>query len=132
MNKLDNIKNYNSDDFDSDEFDTDSELDSCDLEYDILSPSEINSKNCLTIANRNNRLKNKIKKYLHKNLFNLDENVFLKHKINILLERNYKLINLNNQIIKNYEYNMKIYKIISSFLTTSLFGVCFFYYKNIK
>ena len=31
MNKLDNIKNYNSDDFDSDEFDTDSELDSCDL-----------------------------------------------------------------------------------------------------
>ncbi len=44
MNKLDNIKNYNSDD--SDEFDTDSELNSCDLEYDILSPSEINSKNC--------------------------------------------------------------------------------------
>ena len=86
----------------------------------------------LTISNRNNRLKNKIKKYLHKKFINLDENVFLKNKINILLERNYKLIHLNNQIINNYEYNMKIYKIISSFLTTSLFGVCFFYYKNIK
>lgn len=131
MKILDNIKNYDSDDSE-DEYDTDSELSNKDLEYDILLPSEINSKNCLTIANRNNRLKNKIRKYLHKNLIKIDENIVLKQKINILLERNYKLIDLNNQIINNYEHNIKIYKYIGSFLTTSLLSLCFFYYKNIK
>ena len=144
MKILDNIKNYDSDDSE-DEYDTDSELSNKDLEYDILLPSEINSKNCLTIANRNNRLKNKIRKYLHKNLIKIDENIVLKQKINILLERNYKLIDLNNFLINNYEYNVKIYKYIGSFLTTSasqtliepqgkacLLSLCFFYYKNIK
>ncbi len=131
MKILDNIKNYDSDDSE-DEYDTDSELSNKDLEYDILLPSEINSKNCLTIANRNNRLKNKIRKYLHKNLIKIDENIVLKQKINILLERNYKLIELNNFLINNYEYNVKIYKYIGSFLTTSLLSLCFFYYKNIK
>ena len=127
MNKL---NKYDSDS--SDEFDTDSELSKRDLEYDILLPSEINSKNCLTISNRNNRLKNKVRKYLYKNLQIQDENLFLKEKINILLDRNYKLIHLNNQIINNYENNIKIYKYIGSFLTTGLLSLCFFYYKNIK
>ena len=126
MNKL-NIHNYNSTS-DSDEFDTDSELSKKDLEYDILLPSEINAKNCLTIANRNNRLKNKIRKYLIKQ----DENLFLKQKINILLDRNYKLIDLNNQIINNYEYNIKVYKYVTSFLTTGILSLCYLYYKNIK
>jgi hypothetical protein len=127
MNKL---NKYDSDS--SDEFDTDSELSKRDLEYDILLPSEINSKNCLTISNRNNRLKNKVRKYLYKNLQIQDENLFLKEKINILLDRNYKLIHLNNQIINNYENNIKIYKYIGSFLTTGLLSLYFFYYKNIK
>jgi hypothetical protein len=124
MNKLD-IQNYYTD---SDEFDTDSELSKKDLEYDILNPDEINAKNCLTIANRNNRLKNKIRKYL----INQDENIFLKQKINILLDRNYKLIDLNNQIINNYEYNIKMYKYVTSFLTTGILSLCYLYYKNIK
>jgi len=127
MNKL---NKYDSDS--SDEFDTDSELSKKDLEYDILLPSEINSKNCLTISNRNNRLKNKVRKYLYQNLNIQDENLFLKQKINILLDRNYKLINLNNQIINKYEHNIRIYKYIGSFLTTGLFSLCFLYYKNIK
>jgi hypothetical protein len=126
MNKLD-IQNYYTDS-DSDEFDTDSELSKKDLEYDILNPDEINAKNCLTIANRNNRLKNKIRKYL----INQDENIFLKQKINILLDRNYKLIDLNNQIINNYEYNIKMYKYVTSFLTTGILSLCYLYYKNIK
>lgn len=117
MNKLDDIKNFNSCDYS-----TDSELSSSDLEHDI------NSKNYQIILNKNNRIKNKFQKHLH----NINENKYLKEKINILLDRNYKLINLNNSIINNYEYNMKIYKIISSFLTTSLLTVCIFYYKNIK
>ena len=124
MNKLDN--NYDSDD--TDEYDTDSDLLYKDLEYDILLPSEINAKNCLTIANRNNRLKNKIRKYL----INQDENIFLKQKINILLDRNYKLMDLNNQIINNYEYNIKVYKYVTSFLTTGILSLCYLYYKNIK
>ena len=122
-----NIINKNDSDS-SDEFDTDSELSKKDLEYDILLPSEINAKNCLTISNRNNRLKNKVRKYL----INQDENLFLKQKINILLDRNYKLIDLNNQIINKYEHNIRIYKYIGSFLTTGLLSLCFFYYKNIK
>jgi hypothetical protein len=126
MNKLD-IQNYYTDS-DSDEFDTDSEISKTDLEYDILLPSEINAKNCLTIANRNNRLKNKIRKYL----INQDENIFLKQKINILLDRNYKLMDLNNQIINNYEYNIKMYKYVTSFLTTGILSLCYLYYKNIK
>ena len=124
MNKLNTIQNYYSDD--SDEFDTDSELSKKDLEYDILNSDEINAKNCLTIANRNNRLKNKIRKYLQ----NQDENIFLKQKINILLDRNYKLIDLNNQIINNYEHNIKVYKYITSFLTTGIISLCYLYYKN--
>jgi hypothetical protein len=128
MNKLNN--NYDSDD--TDEYDTDSDLSYKNLEYDILLPSEINAKNCLTISNRNNRLKNKIKKYLNKNIDILNENILLKQKINILLDRNYKLIDLNNQIINNYENNIKIYKYFSSFLTTGIIGLCYFYYKKIK
>ena len=91
--------------------------------------NEINSKNCQTIINQNNRLKNKIKKYLYKNL---KENTYLKEKINILLDRNYKLIKLNNCIINKYESNMTMYKIIGSFFTSTIFGVCYYYWKNIK
>jgi len=134
MNKLDNIKNFNpdnyeSDDDDYDDYETDSEISSSDLEYDILTSYEINSKNCQTIINQNNRLKNKIKKYLYKNL---KENTYLKEKINILLDRNYKLIKLNNCIINKYESNMTMYKIIGSFFTSTILGVCYYYWKNIK
>ena len=130
MNTLDNIKNFNPDNYESDdEYDTDSEISSSDLEYDILTSYEINSKNCQTIVNQNNRLKNKIRKYLHKNL---KENMYLKEKINILLDRNYKLINLNNFIINNYKPNTMMYKIIGSFFTSTILGVCYYYWKNVK
>lgn len=150
MNQLNNIKNFNPDNFnDSDtdndydnEYDTDTEISNSDLEYDILEKSEFNAKNCQTLVNQNNRFKNKVKKYINKhsllvNKINNDknkliqENKYLKENIEILFQKNYKLIDINKKILKSYESkNYILYNLVSTFFTSAFLGICYYNWKK--
>ncbi len=148
MNKLDNIKNFNPDNFNDseNEYDTDSEteLSNSDLEYDNLTQSDFNSKNCQTLMTQNNRFKSKVKKYVKQNLelvnkLNDDknkliqENIYLKEKIEILFQKNYELIDINKKVIKSFESkNQLMYRIIGTFFTSTFFGMCYYYYRKIN
>jgi hypothetical protein len=145
MNQLDNIKKFNPDNYDEsdseDEYDTDSEISFSDLEYESLDKSEINSKNCLSLLNQNNKLKNKFKKYIektNKQIKKLDneknilinKNTNLSQTIEVLFAKNYELINLNRRLIKSFESkNTFIMSMFGTFLTSSLFGLACYYWK---